>query len=95
MIDPELQKQIDLLAKDIDEIKNSVSSIKRAMRWGAVLGWVKIALFIVPIIIAYFYLLPLLEPMLKTYSQLLNPTGNLNSGTLDLDSLKNLLEQTK
>ena len=96
MVDPELKQQLDQLTKDVDEIKKNLHGINKAMRWGAILGWLRIAVFIIPIVIAYFYLLPLIEPMIRTYSELFNPEGSSgNSNVTDIDSLKNLLDQYK
>jgi|GEM_PF-2190106 len=92
-MDPELKKELDQLTKDMAEIKTNLHGINKAMRWGQVIGWLRIVVFIVPLIIAYFYLLPLLQPVLQTYSQLLNPTGT-GSGITDLESLRKMLNQT-
>ena len=55
---------------------------KRYIFWSQIFGIVKVLVFVVPLVIAIIYAIPLLKEALATYNQLmteLNKAGNLPS----------------
>jgi type VI protein secretion system component VasF len=91
-MDIELQQRLDQQDKEIAEIKQRLHKIDRHFFWGRVFIWVNVLLFVVPLIAAYFFLKPLLEQGIGT---LINPSTDGQTGSMDANAVKNLLDQYK
>ncbi len=78
LLEENLEKMEDL-AKD-------VRYIKKYIFWAKVGGFLKILLIVLPIILGYLYLQPLLNSALKQYEDLLGIKNTVN-GSVDLNKI--------
>lgn len=88
MIDEELKKVLDEQSAELAEIRVQLKKINRFFFWSSVWSWVQILAFVIPLILAYFFLMPLLKEGLGA---LTNPTG-IAPGA-NTNSLNDLLQQ--
>lgn len=84
-MDPELKK----LADDVAEIRVIVKKIKGHFIREEIYSWLKIFLFIVPLIVGTIYLMPLMEQAIKQYQGLLGfasdtETDDAKPGTINI-----------
>jgi type VI protein secretion system component VasF len=91
-MDIELQQRFDQQDKEIAEIKQRLHKVDRHFFWGRVFIWVNVLLFVVPLIVAYFFLKPMLEQGIGT---LINPSADGQINPMNADAVKNLLDQYK
>lgn len=68
-MNPEEKHQFDRLLKLTEENNEMLRKIRRSTKWTFIWGVVKIAIFVVPFIIAYFYLEPYLGTVGDTMKQ--------------------------
>ncbi|MBX4200472.1 hypothetical protein KW790_03385 [Candidatus Parcubacteria bacterium] len=59
-MDPEERRLIDRALKISEENNRILHRLQRAMRWSALLGFIKVLLILAPFVIGYFYLEPYL-----------------------------------
>ncbi len=77
----------------MEEIYQLLKKVHRQLLWQRIMGWVKIILVVVPLILAYLYLAPYLSGALNTYKNLLG-IGSETNKQLDLNKVDpNLLKQ--
>ncbi len=70
----------------------STEKTRRYIFWGQVFGFLKIVLIVAPLVIAFWYLRPMLQQALAAYQQLLGDSAGTASGNTNssfLDQLKN------
>lgn len=75
MIDPELQKMLERQSERLGNMEMQLKKIQRHLLWENIGSWLRIALILVPLIVGYIYLSPLLQKTLTQYQQLLNPSN--------------------
>lgn len=81
-------------------IYKSAEKTRHYILWGQILGWVKVLILVIPIIIGYIYLQPYIKDVFSTYQGLFGGGGsestqqNTNSG-IDPALLKKLQELQK
>ncbi len=75
-MNPEEKHQFDRLLKLTEENNEMLRKIRRNTKWTFIWGIVKIAIFVVPFIIAYFFL----EPYLGTFGDTLKQAQDLIKG---------------
>ena len=97
-MDEDLKKMLEENLTLTRETHAMVTKIRRAMRWQRVVSIIYLILIIGPIIIAVFYLPPILGPVFQQYQELLGPTGgtgtpSVSTSTLNLPALLRRLEQ--
>ncbi len=91
-----------LLQENLSYAKATYEAAEKTRRyilWGQVLGFIKLAIVIVPMVIAYYFLQPYLKTALSTYQDLLgmpSSQGSQNSDTkLNPEMLKQLQDLQK
>lgn len=90
-MDQDIKQILDQQSKDLAEIKVSLAKIQRHFVWERVWSIVRILLIVVPLIVGYIMVLPLLQQALAQYQDL---TSSLNAGSQPSnDNLQNLLNQ--
>lgn len=77
------------------EIKEMTKKMSRYMLWAQIFGFLKLLIILVPIVLAIFYLPPLLKDIFAQYQGLLgfdggNLIGNLLGGSMDGLDLNNI-----
>ena len=81
MPDPSLDEQLKKLLEENLEyskaIYDSVQKTRQYIFWGQVMGFVKLLLIIIPIILAIIYLPPLIQQAFGPYKELLQDSGGL------------------
>ena len=92
-MDEEIKKILEQQSQDLTDIKTSLAKIQRHFVWSRVWSIVRILLIVVPLVIGYIMVLPLLQQALSQYQDL---TSALNSGSqpaANSDALQQLLNQ--
>ncbi|PIR76800.1 MAG: hypothetical protein COU32_00100 [Candidatus Magasanikbacteria bacterium CG10_big_fil_rev_8_21_14_0_10_42_10] len=90
---PPVDDLIDLMKKNIAwsaAIYKQNKSIQKSLRWMSIMGYVRVGIFLVPIILGIIYLPPLLSGVWDQYQSLIGLGGGAN---LDSQSVRNLLDQ--
>lgn len=64
--------------------------INNKLLWAAIFGWFKIILIVVPLILAYIYLQPMLSGVLKQYGSLLGMEQQAGTKPASVESLLNM-----
>ncbi len=90
-MDIELQEHLDQQAKELADIKQRLHKIDRHFFWSRVFIWINILLFVVPLVVGYLFLKPMLE---QGFGTLISPADGQNS-PMDANAVKNLLDQYK
>ncbi len=75
-MNPEDRHLLERLEKLTEENNEMLRKIRRTTKWSFVWGIVKIAIFVLPFAIAYFYL----EPYLGTFGETLRQAQELIQG---------------
>ncbi|MFH0874224.1 MAG: hypothetical protein V1846_05305 [Candidatus Komeilibacteria bacterium] len=87
-MDEEIKKILDQQSQDLADIKVQLVKIRRHFVWEQVWSVVRILLIVVPLIVAYIVLMPMLQQALAQYqdlsSSLKNPAGGNNLNLQDL-----------
>jgi hypothetical protein len=65
--------------------------INSKLFWTAVASWVRILVIVVPLILAYYFLTPMLNQMLKQYNDLL-PLATMGSSQSSSSTIQDLLK---
>ncbi len=88
-----MKKQLEWSEKIFKQNKKIISH----MRWAAFASILKIALFVVPFIIAAVYLQPLLTGYMEQYNQLMGAMNGskTQSNSLDVESIMKQLQEFK
>lgn len=60
------------------EIRAMVRHINAYVAWRRILGWIKLLLILVPILLGFIYLPPIIEKYVNQISSLSNPTNLIN-----------------
>ncbi len=60
------------------QIKQEVDDIKKHIFWSKVWGFTKVILIVLPLIVAYIYLIPVFGNVLKQYTDLLDLKQGIN-----------------
>jgi hypothetical protein len=66
---PEEKRLLERVAKLSEDNNEILHGLRRVHRWAVFWGLLKIAIFAVPFVIAYFYLEPRLGPLSETFKQ--------------------------
>ncbi|PLX20656.1 hypothetical protein C0584_05450 [Candidatus Parcubacteria bacterium] len=72
----------DLLKRNVElteEIHESITYIKKYIFWQKVFGFLKVFIFLIPIIIGLIYLPPILEQVLEQYKTILDIGSTVNN----------------
>lgn len=79
--DQDLQKILEENTRVLQENNQLLRRIRRQMLTTQILGWLKLLIIIIPLVLAYFYLKPYYKDTVKFYSELLGgttPSGRNN-----------------
>ena len=73
----------------------SIEKTRRYIFWNQVFGFLQLLIIVVPLVVGFLYLKPLLQQALSTYTQLLgSPSGAGSTSTL-LNELKGFTNSAK
>jgi len=86
MIDEDLKKILEKNSQDIDELKGMVKSIKNYFLWQRIYQIIMILTIVVPIVVAYFLVGPMLKGLLENGLGAI--TGNVDMNNLSPELLK-------
>jgi hypothetical protein len=75
-MNPDEKRVLERLEKLTEENNEILRSIRSKARWAVFWGVIKIAIFVVPFLIAYFYL----EPYLGTFGETLKQAQEVLNG---------------
>jgi len=87
------EKLFDAVRKNIawsEAIYKQNEKMLRHMRWMSIMSFVRILIFLIPIILGIIYLPAILRPIWEQYQSLI---GFSNTSSFDSDSVRTLLEQ--
>ena len=87
------EELIDLMKKNIawsEAVYNQNKKIQKHLRWMSIMGYVRVAIFLIPIILGIIYLPPLLGGVWDQYQSIIGLGGNTS---FDADSVRSLIEQ--
>ena len=85
-----------LLQENLSYAKATYEAAEKTRRyilWGQVLGFIKLAIVIVPMVIAYYFLQPYLKTALSTYQDLLGMPASQGSQNSDAKINPEMLKQ--
>ncbi len=85
-LEEEVRKQLQENQEKLDEMYRLLQKINRHLVWQQVMGWVKVLLIVVPLLLAYWYLAPYLTSAFSVYKNLLGG-GSGTSQTIDLSNV--------
>ncbi len=93
-MDEELKKLVEENLQVTQEILKTVKYIKSYVVWTRVLGFLKLLVIIIPLILGYIYLIPVLRDTYGRYIELLETSKSAKEagGNISIDSLKGQLE---
>ncbi len=83
----------ELIKKNIawsEAIYAQNKKIQKDLRWMSIMGYVRVAIFLIPIILGIIYLPPILGVVWEQYQSILGIGGGTS---LNTDSVRTLLEQ--
>ena len=89
--EPSLKELIEKNLKWSQIIYEQNRKINNKLLWAAIFGWFKIILIVVPLILAYIYLQPMLSGVLKQYGSLLGVDQPAGAKPASIESLLNML----
>lgn len=92
--DQDLQKILAENNQVLQENNQLLRRIRRQMLTTQILGWLKILIIVVPLILAYVYLKPYYKDTIKLYSELLGGTTPSGRNNL-LQELQGIISQPK
>ncbi|OIO18927.1 MAG: hypothetical protein CO029_00415 [Candidatus Magasanikbacteria bacterium CG_4_9_14_0_2_um_filter_41_10] len=84
---------VDLMKKNIawsEAVYNQNKKIQKTLRWMSTMGYVRVLIFLIPIILGIIYLPPLLGGVWDQYQSIIGLGGNTS---FDADSVRSLIEQ--
>ena len=76
-------------------IYTSTEKVRRYMFWGRVYDVFKLLLIVVPLVIGFWYLQPLLQGALSSYQQLLGDSPSTSGTSINASTLQQLRELQK
>lgn len=85
-----------LLQENLSYAKATYEAAEKTRRyilWGQVLGFIKLAIVIVPLVLAYYFLQPYLKTAMSTYQDLIGVTGGLGDIKNDLKANPEMIKQ--
>ncbi len=92
-LEEEVRRQLKENQEKLDEMYHLLRKINRHLVWQQVMGWVKVLLIVVPLLLAYWYLAPYLTSAFSVYKNLLGG-GSATSQAIDLNKIDpQLLQQ--
>jgi len=91
-MDEDIKKLLEENLKLIQETHQMVKSIKKYIFMQSVWGFLKILIIVVPIILGFIYLSPLLKDAFKQYQNILGLQGAINLDSLGDENLSNMLK---
>ncbi|PLX26903.1 hypothetical protein C0583_05640 [Candidatus Parcubacteria bacterium] len=86
----EIKQLIEETKKQNEEILKLVKKNHSILNYQRILGYLKILIILIPLIIAYIYLPPMLEKLFEKYQEILSigvSGPNLNLDSIDFDNL--------
>ncbi|MDD5527720.1 MAG: hypothetical protein PHO56_01960 [Patescibacteria group bacterium] len=84
-MDEELKKYLEKNVEDMAEMKKMVKSIKNHFVRAEIYQWLVIIVFILPVVVAGFYLWPMLQGLSGQYQQILtNGLGAITGSDANL-----------
>jgi len=95
-----IKKLLENQNKKIDELEEKIDRINRYVTWQHVLGFLKVALFVVPIVLGIMYLPAILSDVVGQYKELLEfgaktgtvPTSMVEVGNTSSELLNRILK---
>jgi hypothetical protein len=95
------EKELLRRALTLSEENNTIlKKLERHVRWQSYWGFIKILIFVVPLILGYLLLQPYLGSALNTYQEVRglinnpeNPSESSRNGSITPESLRNLLQE--
>ncbi len=86
-VDPSLKELMEKNLKWSQIIYEQNRKINNKLLWAAIFSWIKLILIVVPLILAYIYLQPMISGVLKQYGSLLGMEQQSDSKPVSMDSL--------
>lgn len=74
-MNPEDRELLRRLAEDTEQNYRMLRDLHRYMRWNQVIGFIKITLIVVPLVLGYVFLRPYFGSIAETYSEVKNGLG--------------------
>lgn len=88
--EPSLKELIEKNLKWSQIIYEQNRKINNKLLWSAIFSWIKIVLIVTPLILAYIYLQPMINGVLKQYGSLLGLEQKTGSKPASVESLLNM-----
>jgi hypothetical protein len=87
----DIREQLNKQEAMLQAIAKDVHIIKRRLLYAAIMSYIKVALILIPLIIAIIYLPPLLQNVFAQYATVLDLTGS-GGGTPDANQIQSILK---